>query len=196
MAINYNGRAYYYTLQAEARERVQKSLNARILREAGSLQKFDRVTLCSIASPGMPCAFTFAESEWPKYYSHESFNGFRKSWREIAVSTLPASDAFDLAAWQNIGDEQVLVGMAAGRPSRGHTHLTVKWVERFLGHTHLKGRFLWIALACAEEYAKLLGCRRVLIKEPLVPQLYQKYGYSAYRHPSVAHGGEYMAKEL
>lgn len=51
-----------------------------------------------------------------------------------------------------------------------------------------------LILACAEEYAKLLGCKRVLIKNPVDPHKYQRYGYQPYqlRHVPVA----YLCKEL
>lgn len=187
---------YYYALQSEARERTQKALNARILREPGSLEAFDKITLCSIASPDMPNSLEFAMNEWPKHYSKDGFQGFSKTWEKIAMPLILDHDAFNLAIWQKVDDEQTLVGLAVGTPSHARTHLTVKWVERFLGYSPVAGRVLLIVLSCAEEYAKLLGSERVLVKDPLVPQLYERYGYKPYRHPYVAHGGKYMAKEL
>lgn len=187
---------YYYALKAEARERVQKSLNSRILREAGSLPIFDKMTLSSIASPGTPDALAYARDVWPQFYDPAGWNGFGVSWHDIVLPRLRDRDMFDLAIWQEVDGEQVLAALALGNPSNGRTHLTLKWLERFMGHTHVSGRVAFITLACAEEYAKLLGCQRVLIKDPLVPQLYERYGYSAYRHPYVRHGGNYMSKEL
>lgn len=190
------GRAYYYALQSEARERVQKALNARILRHNGSLANFDRLTLCSIASPQMPDALAFADTEWPKFYGKETFEGFGKRWHDIVLPMYHAIDIFDLAIWQEVDGEKVLAAMAVGEPSHARTHLTVKWVERFYGKTYIGGRVLMIILACAEEYAKLIGCERVLIKQPLAPHKYARYGYEVYKHPGVAYGGNYMAKEL
>ncbi len=189
-------RLYYYVLRTEARARVQMSLNARILREPGSLKIFDRLTLCSINSPDMPSALDFATNEWPKYYGPHTFTGFQVSWQDIVIPKLSDPDCFDLAIWQEVDGQQVLAALAIGNPSHARTHLTVKWVERFYGHTYVAGRVLLVVLSCAEEYAKLLGSERVLIKDPLAPHKYERYGYTAYRHPHVPHGGNYMSKEL
>lgn len=191
-----NGKAYYYSLQSVARERVQKAMNARILRHSGSLSIFDKMTLCSIASPQMPNALDFANDVWPKHYGPDTFEGFPMSWYDIVLPAYQDPDLFDLAIWQEVDGEQVLAALALGAPSHARTHLTIKWVERFYGHTHIKGRVLRIVLACAEEYAKLIGAERVLIKDPLAPHKYERYGYVSYRHPYVAHGGNYMSKEL
>lgn len=190
------GRMYYYALLSEARLRVQTALNARILREPGSLARFDRMTLASILSPQMPGALDFAQEEWPKFYSADTFQGFGKSWPSIVLPAYNHIDLFDLAIWQEVDGVQKLAGMAIGWPSHGRTHLTVRWVERYYGPTHVGGRILMIVLACAEEYAKLLGSERVLIKDPVAPPKYARYGYTHYRHPHVPHGGNYMAKDL
>lgn len=191
-----DNKLYYYALNVEARSRTQNALNARILREPGSLQKFDRLTLCSIVSPDMPSALEFATEEWPKHYAPETFQGFGVSWYDIVVPKLSDPDVFELAIWQEVEGKQVLAALAFGNPSHARSHLTVKWVERFYGHTYVGGRVLLVVLSCAEEYAKLLGSQRVLIKDPLVPQKYERYGYTAFTHPYVPHGGNYMAKEL
>jgi len=144
----------------------------------------------------MPSALKFADEEWPKYYGGETFNGFGIPWHEIVDPKLADPDLFNLAIWQKIDGQNVLAALAIGNPSHARTHLTIKWVERFYGHTHIEGRVLWVILTCAEEYAKLIGCERILIKDPLAPHKYERYGYTAYRHPYVAHGGSYLAKEL
>lgn len=190
------GRLYYYALRSEARSRVQTALNARILREPGSLARFDRLTLSSILSPQMPSALEFASTEWPKHYGEKTFMGFSKSWADIVMPAYQDPEVFDLAIWQEVEGVQTLTALALGCPSHARTHLTVKWVERYYGHTYVQGRVLMIVLACAEEYAKLLGSERVLIKDPLAPHKYERYGYRSYRHPYVPHGGNYLAKEL
>jgi hypothetical protein len=38
-------------------------------------------------------------------------------------------------------------------------------------------------LACAEEYAKLLGAKRVVIKDAVDPAVYARYGYDMVRLP-------------
>jgi hypothetical protein len=49
-------------------------------------------------------------------------------------------------------------------------------------------------LACAEEYAKLLGCERVLIKDAIDPSKYERYGYRPHKMPK-AHAN-YLCKEI
>lgn len=189
------GKAYYYALQSEARKRVMNTLNAKILRTKGALQHFDRLTLSSILSPDTPDALQFVREKWDASRPPH-FPGFARTWENIALSAAQDPDSFDLAIWQEVDGEQVLAALAMATPSRRHTHLTVRWVEKYYGKTHVSGRVLLIVLACAEEYAKLLDCERVLIKDPLVPALYERYGYRSYRHPYVAHGGNYLAKEI
>jgi hypothetical protein len=84
--------------------------------------------------------------------------------------------------------------MALGKPSSGKTHLTINWVERSFAPTYLRGGTLLPILACAEEYAKLLGCKRVLIKNPIEPSKYARYGYAPYRLRNVS--SAYLCKEL
>lgn len=187
---------YYYALKTEARSRVQRSLNANILRNPGAIRHFDKLTLCSILSPDMRGALTYADEVWPRHYDDTGWGGFDISWHDIVLPRMEAPGAFDLAIWQEIEGEQVLAALAFGEPSRAKTHLTLKWLERFMGYTHVAGKVTPIVLACIEEYAKLLGSERVLIKEAVVPHLYERYGYRIYRHPYVAHGGDYMSKEL
>lgn len=189
------GKAYYYALQSEARRRVVEALNGKILRTSGALRHFDRLTLASILSHETPDALTFEAAHWATA-RRADFSGFSRSWENIAYTASHAPDAFDLAIWQEVDGEMVLAALAMATPSHARTHLTVRWVERYYGKTHIAGRVLFVVLACMEEYAKLLGSDRVLIKDPLVPELYERYGYKHYRHPHVPHGGCYMAKEL
>lgn len=190
------GRLYYYALQNEARKRTTSAFNARIMREPGSIQYFDGLTICSIISPDMPSALDFAANEWPKFYGTNTFQGFSKSWEDIIIPRLSEISAFDLAIWQRMGGADVLAALAFGTLSNAKTQLTIKWVERYQGHTHIAGRALLPILTCAEEYAKLLGCLRVLIKDPISPAKYRRYGYSDYAHPYVRYGGNYLGKEL
>ncbi len=74
--------------------------------------------------------------------------------------------------------------------------MTVKWIERFHGPNYLAGRALWPILVCAEEYAKLLGSQMVLIKDPVDPGKYERYGYTVFQHPGVAFGGDYLGKDV
>lgn len=190
-----NSFAYYYVLQNEARKRAIESINKRLLK-SGGIQQWDKLTLCSILGQGIGNALGFAMNEWPKFYGPDTHEGLAINWDAIVHSRISDPDHFNLAIWQEIEDQQVLVALAIGNPSHARTHLTVKWIERFYGHTYLGGRALWPILTCAEEYAKLLGCKRVLIKDPVDSGKYERYGYAAYRHPHVAHGGCYLGKDV
>jgi len=190
-----NDFGYFYLLKDEARNRTMNSVNKRLLK-TGNIQKWDATTLCSIIGEEIGDAIEFATEEWPKYYGAETHSGFSDSWEKLLYRYLPQKDHFDLAIWQKVDGKQVLVALAIGNPSRARTHLTIKWIERYYGSNYLAGRALWPILTCAEEYAKLLGCERVLIKDPVDTGKYERYGYSPYHHPYVAHGGDYLGKEL
>ena len=187
--------AYYYALNTEARSRTVNALNKRLLR-SGGIQRWSRLTLCSIPGRQIGDAFDFAQNIWPAYYGPDTHEGFCESWEKLYFRYYQGQDFFDLAIWQEVDGQQVLVALALGNPSNARTHLTLKWIERFYGKNYLGGRALWPILTCAEEYAKLLGCERVLIKDAVDPAKYERYGYEPYRHPGVAYGGSYLGKEL
>ena len=186
--------AYYYALQHEARARVRNALNAKVKPTDGLM--FRGLTLCSILGPDVGDAIGFAEGEWPKFYGPETHHGFSRGWGDLAKAAWAAPDHFNLAIWQRVSDRSILVGLALGNPSHARTHLTLKWIERYFGPSPLAGRVLEVVLACAEEYAKLLGSERVLIKDPVDPTKYARYGYEPYAHPNVPYGGNYMAREV
>lgn len=171
------------------------ALNKRLLR-SGNIGVWDRLTLCSVMGADVGDAMEFAAKEWPKYYGPHTHTGFSVSWERLAYRFWHEPDHFDLAIWQHVDDTPVLVALALGNPSHARTHLTVKWVERYFGPNQLEGRALFAILTCAEEYAKLLGSKRVLVKDPIDPAKYERYGYAPYRHPGVAYGGDYLGKEL
>lgn len=187
-----DSRAYFYYLKDAARYRTVVSLNSRI-RTQTDRDRWSGLTLCSIFGMERGNALAFAETHWPAHRSHAPFV---RDWTSLAFSFANAPDHFDLAIWQEIGGEQVLVAMALGNPSHARTHLTVKWVERYFGENRLAGRALIPILACAEEYAKLIGAKRVLLKDPVDPAKYERYGYQPYRHPWVRHGGNYLSREV
>lgn len=186
--------AYYYVLKNEARKRTIDAVNKRLLK-TGGIKHWDKTTLCSIVGDEKGDALEFARSEWPQYYP-SGYSGLSEPWEQLVYRYLPRKDHFDLAIWQDVGGKQVLVALALGNPSHGRTHLTIKWIERFYGDHYLQGRALWPILTCAEEYAKLLGCERVLIKDAVDSGKYRRYGYVDYHHPHLAHGGNYLGKEL
>jgi len=181
--------AYYYTLRTEARRRVVESLNRRI-KTQDHKETWRGITLASIKRD----ALEYAEFKWSKYYNGETINPLPMSWERLyyIYSAKPAH--FNVAIWQELPDETILRGLAFGKPSKGKTHLTINWLERFPGPEYFKGGVLLPILSCAEEYAKVLGCERILIKDPLHPDEFKKYGYGASKN--VPKGAVYIAKEL
>lgn len=188
-------KAYYYALQNVARERTAKSLNRRLLK-SGGIQRWDKLTLCSIIGSDPGDALKFAEEEWPKYYGANTHSGFSRTWEELTFKHLNDTDHFNLAVWQEVDGKQVLAALALGTPSSRRKYLTIKWIERFFGHSYVAGRALWPILTCAEEYARLLGSEKVLIKDPVDPRKYGRYGYEPFAHPGVSFGGNYLGKDM
>lgn len=181
--------AYYYALKTASREAVARSMTAKIGASPGG-SAWAGVTFASIDG----AATDHARLEWPRYYSERTHRGFRESWESLHRRFQPIPSYFDLAIWQRIEGGDVLQGLALGKPSDGKTHLTLNWVERSFAPTYLAGGILLPILACAEEYAKLLGCHRVLVKNPVDPSKYQRYGYRPYALRRVR--AAYLCKEL
>jgi hypothetical protein len=165
--------AYYYTLRTEARSRVVAALNKRI-KSPDDRAKWRGITLASINKE----AIQYARVEWPKYYGEETHNGFEYSWERLFFKFSAMPSHFNLAIWQEYESIKILQGLALGKRSRGKTHLTINWIERSFAPTYFRGGVTLPILACAEEYAKLLGCERVIVKEPVDPSVFAKYGYA------------------
>ncbi|MER8401233.1 hypothetical protein [Mesorhizobium sp. M0306] len=180
---------YYQALRTEARGRIVNALNRRI-KTAEDRETWRGITLASMNQE----AYDYARVEWPKYYGVDTHEGLPYSWERLYFKFMAKPSNFNLAVWQTLGDQKILQGLALGKPSSGKTHLTVNWVERSFGPSYFRGGVLMPILACAEEYAKLLGCERVLVKDAIDPAHFEKYGYAPYDH--VPKGGTYMAKEL
>ncbi|MDR7039415.1 hypothetical protein J2X36_004191 [Methylobacterium sp. BE186] len=181
--------AKYYALRTASREAVAESFLVKI-RRSQHASSWNGVVFGSIDKGATDCA----RLEWPKHYSDQTHRGFSESWETLHRKFLPIPSFFDLAIWQRIEGQLVLQGMALGKPSDGKTHLTLNWVERSFAPDYLRGGVLLPILACAEEYAKLLGCQRVLIKNPVDPAKYERYGYSPYALRRVR--ATYLCKEL
>lgn len=179
---------YYQTLRTHARKRVVDALNRRI-KSPEDRQRWRGITLASINKE----AYEYARKEWPKYYSDETHHGLPYSWERLffQFSAKPAN--FNIAVWQTLDSGKILQGLAVGKPSRGKTRLTINWIERSYAPTYFKGGVLLPILACAEEYAKLLGCERVLVKDPVDASQFEKYGYAAY---DGLPKGNYLSKEI
>jgi len=180
---------YYYALKNHSRSLVVKSLNTKI-KAYGGRENWDSLTLRSINVE----AIDYARTEWPKHYGASTHNGFPVSWERLFHKFMHRPSYFDLAIWQEIENVKVLQGLALGQPSNGKTHLVLNWVERSFAPTYFKGGILLPILACAEEYAKLLGCQRVLIKDAVDPNKYERYGYTEYQLAKTK--AKYLAKEL
>lgn len=181
--------AYYYALKRASRQQVVNDFMAAI--KPGSAPGiWNGMIIGSIDKR----ATDYARLEWPKQYSDQTHHGFIESWEALYRKFLLIPSFFDVAIWQRNGPTPVLQGLALGKPSDGKTHLTVNWVERSFEPTYLRGGILLPVLACAEEYARLLQCKRVLIKNPVDPSKYERYGYQSYRLPRVK--AAYLYKEL
>lgn len=170
--------AYYYTLKNQARRKVASSLNQKI-KEAGNREAWDSLTICSINSK----AIEYARLEWPKHYSLETHLGFDFSWERLTHKFQNNPAHFDLAIWQSVGGQDVLQGLALGKPSSGKKNLNIHWIERSFAPNYFRGGILLPILACAEEYAKLLGSEQIVIKNAVDPAKFERYGYAAFGNP-------------
>ena len=181
--------AYYYTLRREARSRVVKALNRRI-RSESDRETWRGITLASIKKD----AVDYATFKWSKFYDGDTHHPLPVTWERLYHAYSAKLAHFNVAVWQTLPEGQILRGMAFGKPSGGKTHLTINWLERSPEPDYFKGGVLLPILACAEEYAKLLGCERVLIKNALSPAEFERYGYGRSEH--APKGATYVAKEM
>lgn len=170
--------AYYYGLRTVARARTMEALNRRILKDGGT-STWHGTRLASIDTK----AIEYAERTWPSHYSRATHSGFTKPWSSIWYHAQLQPANFNLAIWQEVNGENVLQGLAVGGPSSGRQHLTLNWVERNFGPEYTRFGVLIPVLMCFEEYASLLGCERVLIKNPVDPNKYKRYGYERFELP-------------
>lgn len=180
--------AYFYVLKNEARRRVVDALNKKIVNK-GNRVAWENLILCSINQE----ALDYARLEWSKHYGNDTHHGFLYSWERIYHRFFHRPSFFDVAIWQDISGRRVLQGMALGKPSNTKASLSINWVERSFEPTYFRGGILLPVLACAEEYAKLLGSSRVVIKDAVDPALYGRYGYTPLRMKKV---GEVLVKEM
>jgi hypothetical protein len=183
--------AYYYGLRTIARKRALDDLNSRIMRDGGAAI-WQGTKLASIT----PDAIDYAEQIWPKYYGSHTHNGFSKQWSSIWYHAQLQPARFDMAVWQEVGDDRILQGLAVGRASSGREHLTLNWVERNFGPEYTRFGILVPVLLCFEHYAHLLGCQRTLIKNPVDPSVYERYGYAAVKLQGSDSTAVHLAKEL
>lgn len=178
----------YGALRRAARDLVAQKINEKNQR-TGSGGKWKNVTLASICDDAVEAA----RKDWPKYYGAATHDGFLFSWEKLNQKFRCRPSHFNLAVWQEINGDRVLQALALGKPSNAKTHLTLHWIERSFAPTELKGVLVAI-LACAEEYAKLIGSSRVLIKDAVDSGVYEKYGYAKYELRKVS--GSYLSKDV
>lgn len=169
--------AYYYGLRTIARKNTLDRLNHRIKRDGGA-QVWDKTELASVSDE----AIEYAETTWRTYYSSDpnSHLGFSKAWSSIWYHANLQPSNFNLAIWQTFDGKKVLQGLAVGQSSEGKKHLTLTWVERNFGPEYTRFGILVPTLMCFERYAQLLDCERVLIKNPIDPTKYTRYGYEPF----------------
>lgn len=183
VSLDIQNYAYYYVLRSHARRLVAEAIN----RRPGD--HYDKVTLSSINTE----ALEYARLEWPKHYGPDTHPGLAFSWENLNHKFSHRPSYFDLAIWQTVQGKRVLQGLALGKPSHARTRLALNWVERSFAPTYLRAGILLPVLACAEEYAKLLGSTSVVIKDAVDPAKYARYGYTPRR---IKYVGDVLVKEF
>lgn len=163
---------YFYALRAIARKQTLDELNERIRRDGGAAT-WDHTELASVSDE----AVDYADNVWPQHYRHDTHPGFCKPWVQIVAQSRLQPSRFEIAVWQTVGGVRALQGMATGTRSSGNEHLTLNWVERNFGPEYTRFGVLMPILSSFENYARLLGVQRVLIKNPIDPSKYERYGY-------------------
>ncbi|WP_417269953.1 hypothetical protein [Celeribacter sp.] len=182
--------AYYYGLRTIARKRALDDFNKFVCAHGGAAE-WDASSLASIDEE----AINYAETVWPKYYGKSTHTGFQRNWSSIWHQATLQPAHFELAIWQEVEGNRVLQGLACGSASSGREHLTLNWVERNFGPEYIKYGVLTPILSCFEHYAHLLGASRALIKNPIDPSIYEKYGYTPIQIKR-AKGVAFLGKEL
>lgn len=172
-----NEEAFFYYLRTVARARTMEALNQHIKKDGGAVD-WHGTTLASIDTE----AIEYAEKSWPDHYADSTHHGFKKAWSSIWYHTSLQPSNFNLAIWQErSAGKRVLQGLAVGNTSEGKKNLTLNWVERNFGPDYCRFGILMPILHCMEEYAALIGCERILIKNPVDPPIYRRYGYAPFK---------------
>lgn len=180
--------AYFQTLRLEARSYVVDAFNRRMRNQA------DRIAWAGLSLASIDAAaIEYARVEWPKYYDGNTANPLPVSWEHLLFSYSQSPAHFNIAVWQTVDGTNILRGLAVGRPSRAHNHLSINWLESSHVQPPFRGGVLLPILASAEMYAKLLGCSRVLVKNAVDPAAFAPYGYAPFDKPPV---GTYLGKEI
>ncbi|WP_430470094.1 hypothetical protein [Thalassospira lucentensis] len=183
-------RAYYDQLKFISREQVAASFKRRLQLE-GNIELWDKTLLSSINEKALKEAATI----WPLNSHKSPYNkSFGEGWYEFYKQYFYCPSFFDLAIWQTVDGVDVLQGLCLGRPSRKKEHLRIFRLEKNWADNRMKGGINAPVLACAERYAQMLECKRVVVKKGLDSTFESIYGYEPYD----LHGGygEFISKEL
>jgi hypothetical protein len=97
-------------------------------------------------------------------------------WDLIARPFQKKPRAFHAALWE--GEE--LCGLAVGKVSRGKERITLRFMQSSPSPTHpLRGRVTLLMFEAATAYGQALGCRHLLLRNPLMGALpiYLRFGF-------------------
>jgi hypothetical protein len=180
---------FYYLLRFKARERAVVALNKRIVRE-GQEGEWRGLTLASIDRE----AIEYAGTVWRRSYGPRTHYGFVRTWDELYHDYAPRPAHFGVAVWQTIEGRRVLQALGLGRPSSDKSVMSLDWVEKSFAPDYcLRGALLPILMAF-EEYARLVGSAATVIKHPVDPGQFYRYGYTVSRRTDKS--GAYLFKEV
>lgn len=97
-------------------------------------------------------------------------------WEQIVAPFLKKPRAFHAALWE----DQELCGLAVGSVSRGKRRMTLRLMQSSPVPTHaLRGRVTLLMFEAATAYGQALGCRDLLLRNPLPGALpiYLRFGF-------------------
>lgn len=106
----------------------------------------------------------------------------------------PVARWFEVAVWH----QSELCGLSLGHISRDSSHLVIHYLEGSPLATHpLKGYILKIILETGLEYAKLVGKRCLILKDPVTGliETYQNLGFN-FKKKGLFHRVSYCEKEV
>lgn len=181
-------RSYYDHLKREARRLAVREMNKKIQSQEGR-DIWNGLEIGSIT----PEALEAQRQEWTRYYGPSTHFGFSVPWERLYHKYRHRPSFFDVAIWQTIEGTRHLQGMALGQPSNPKAALNLYWIERSFAPTYCRGGILIPILACAEAYARLLGCGLIVVKNPVDDRVYTRYGF---KRSSDKKRGHAMVKEL
>lgn len=137
-----------------------------------------------------PAALDFWRDNWAASHPGSHIDG-DFPWEDAVSNFRNNLNRFEVAIWSN----DILCGLAIGRPSKGPDNVTIHLLERYWGANPFKGSIAAIAVDVADNYAKILEKQKVIIKYPVdgaIP-VYEKLGF----RPVQGYGkGAYYGREV